>query len=228
MVFLPDDKKVLIVRKALRLNQSQLAHQLKVSAALVSAIERSKKKLTDAVMNKFVENLGVSRDWIFDFEGGCFAEQTPNAKKLNEAAVNALEELAQPLAAPLSVASTAIGISTSEVIQRLCKAYSAKNLKDLATNHLHISPTAISGWIKRNKIPDEQILKAIGERRITPEQLLSNDEYVLVKRLHLCEIILKMYTFDFSSRRQTIDVIERELKSLLKEYQTPLKLDEDD
>ena len=218
-----DDQKVLIIRKALGLNQAQLAKKLLVSPALISAIERGNKKLTDRVMDKFVGRLGVSRDWITDSEGNCFAEQTPKAEKLNEAVAITLEELGQKTNTAPSVAGIAIGISTGEVVKRLCQAYSAKNAKDLAINHLHISPTAISRWIKRNKIPDEQILKVIKDGKITPEQLLSNDEYILVKKYVLVGIIWDMYLGEAAKRPDSIIDIKLELERLLERHQPNIR-----
>ena len=223
-----DDKKVLIIRKALGVNQSQLAQKLKVSTALINAVEKRGHKLSDQLKNKLVEKLGVNRDWLNNVVVDCFSKQTINAEKLNEAAAKALESLAQPPIAPLSTTGIAIGIGTAEVVQRLCQAYSAKNLKDLATNHLQISPATITGWIKRNKIPEEQIVKVIKEGIITPEQLLSNDEYVLVKKYDLVDIIREMYVGDHSTSPRSTNEIKTELERLLKEYQKPIKKDEED
>jgi len=47
----------------------------------------------------------------------------------------------------------------------------------------------VSGWIRRNKIPEDQILRVLKEGKITPEQLLSNDEYVLIRKDVLVEMV---------------------------------------
>ena len=225
MPLITDGKKVLIVRKTLDMNQSQLAKKLVVSTALVSSIERGDNKFTDRIKDKFVESLGVNRTWITDSEGDVFSKLAPNFEKLNEIATRVLAELMQPPMAPLSTAGIAIGISTADVVQRLCLSYSAKNLKDLALNHLQVSPATISGWIKRERIPDDQILKVINEGVITPEQLLSNDEYVLVKKLDLVDIIREMYVGRMSPP-QTTSEIKSELERLLHQCQKPLETKE--
>ena len=217
MDFFTDREIVLVIRKALGMNMSQLAKKLDVSTTLVSSIEREKKNLTVTIKGRFVEKLGVNEDWIFHGEGDFFAEQTPNASKLNQAAAKAYQEISQPASGPIAAASSAIGISTKVMIRRLCQAYSAKNMKELAIDHLHISSNAISGWIKRNKIPEDQILKAIGEGKITPEQLLSNDEYVLIKKADLVEIYRKMYVGKDAKRPIMPYEIEEELNRQLKQ-----------
>ena len=217
----PPATKMLMVRKLVGLTQADFGEKIGVSAAQISSIERGEKRFTKGLMEQVITRFGVRREWIEDGIGEPFSAEKPAPPPLSMTAKGALVAAGLGPFAPTAAAALAMGIATTEILKKIAKAYGAKSVKELATEHFGINQATASGWIKRNKIPEEYLAKAINDKKITLGEIFTNDEYVMIRKIDLMEIFKKMASYkDMQNLKPSdlIDIFNRHLEH----YQKPL------
>lgn len=65
--------------------------------------------------------------------------------------------------------------SADEIIERLLKVYSVRQMKDLA-ELLGISAVAVTNWKKRNSVPTEVLFKTVQEKGVSLDWLVYGKE----------------------------------------------------
>lgn len=65
--------------------------------------------------------------------------------------------------------------SSDEIIERLLKVYSVRQMKDLA-ELMGISAVAVTNWKKRNSVPTEVLFKTVQEKNVSLDWLVYGKE----------------------------------------------------
>lgn len=190
---LSDAEIVATIRRVTGWTQTQLAHQIAVSAPQVSAIENDKKRLSRRVKEIMIHKLNVRTEWLEEGTGEPFDKNTPPPKPKMSGASKAIVTAAAicPAAPPLT-AAIALGVTTKTILDNLVDAYDARNTTDLAQRFLKVSQSTVASWIRRNKIPADVIEKAAEETGLKLEDVFTNEGYLHIKEIDLFEIIKKM------------------------------------
>jgi len=217
-----DGRKLLLLRKLLGYSQTTMSKQLKISSSQISAIERCEKPFAIGLKDLCVTKFGVRRAWIFDNIGEPFSEHKSPPPKVNMSTKGLILAAGLGPIAPTVAAAIALGIGTNEILNKIAKAYGAQNIKELAQKHFGVTPAAVSGWIKRNKIPEEYLVKAVVGGKITLEELLSNDEYVMIKKMDLMDVMKKVNEKADVRNMKPSDLVEI-FDEQLENYQKPLR-----
>ena len=173
--------------------QSQLAHQLAISVPQISAIEHGRINLSRRVIEILVHKLNVRRDWIETGEGEPFDKNTPPPPpQINRQTKVLATAIALTPFTPVISAGLAVGVGANEIINKIVDAYGARNPTDLAQRIFKTSQSTVASWIRRKRVPDEVVAKAIAETDLTLEDLLTTDGYVYIQQADLVEIIRRM------------------------------------
>jgi DNA-binding XRE family transcriptional regulator len=180
---LSDSEKLLRIRSEIGASQAQLSEMTGINPSTVGRVENKKIPIDTEIEKSLVERLGVNPKFLSNeaekpFKDGNKPESPPLTRK--QKGLLAAAGLGPVF--PAAAASLAIGIGVHEILEKLCRGYGAANIKELATKHLHISPSAISGWINRGKIPEEQLDKAINNKVITLDELRAKTEYFVINK----------------------------------------------
>lgn len=181
------------IRKATGWTQTQLAHLLAVSNAQISAIENGKKNLSKRLVELLIYKVNVRREWIEEGKGEPFDETNPPPKPVLSRGAKAIATAAvlSPFTPAVS-AAIAIGIGASEIVKKLIDAYDVKNATELAHKILNTGQSTVASWIRRDKVPEGVIAEAINKTDLTLEELLSNEDYIYIKKIDLVETIKRM------------------------------------
>lgn len=181
------------IRKATGWTQTQLAHQLALSGAQISAIENGKKQLSRRVVELLIYKLNVRRDWLEEGKGEPFDEDNPPPPPEMSRASKALVTAAvlTPFTPAVS-AALALGVGANEIINKIVDAYGVRNATDLAQKVFNTSQSTVASWIRRNKVPAEVVARALQETDLTLEEILSNNGYIYIRKVDLVEIIRRM------------------------------------
>lgn len=173
--------------------QTQLAHQLAISVPQISALENGKKQLSRRVVEILIHKLKVRREWIEAGEGDLFdKDNPPPPPQISRQTKVLATAIALTPFTPAITAALAVGVGANEIVNKLVDAYDARNPTDLAQRFFKTSQSTVASWIRRNKVPEEVIAKAIDEKKLTLEDLLSSDDYIYIRKVDLAEIIKRM------------------------------------
>ena len=181
------------IRKTTGWTQVQLGSQLALSGAQISAIENGKKHLSRRVIEILIHKLNVRQEWLEDGKGEPFDKNNPPPPPTLSRSAKAVATAAVlgPFTPAVS-AAIAIGVGANEIVNRLVDAYGARNATELAQNFFKTSQSTVASWVRRNRVPEEVIAKAIEETDLTLEDLLSNEDHVYIRKVDLVEIIRRM------------------------------------
>lgn len=181
------------IRKTTGWTQAQLAHMLAVSCAQISMLESGKKVLSKRLIELLIYKVNVRREWIEEGKGEPFDETNPPPKPVLSRGAKAITTAAvlSPLTPAVS-AAIAIGIGASEIVKKLIDAYDVKNATELAQKILNTGQSTVASWIRRDKVPEGVIVEAINKTDLSLEELLSNEDYIYIKKIDLVEIIKRM------------------------------------
>lgn len=137
-----------------------------------------------------VHKVNVRREWLEEGKGEPFDQENPPPKLVLSRSSKAIATAAvlSPFTPAVS-AAIAIGIGASEIVKKLVDAYDVKNATELAHKILNTGQSTVASWIRRNKVPEGVIAEAIEKTDMTLEELLSNEDYIYIKKIDLVEII---------------------------------------
>ena len=157
---------------------------------MIVRVESGNRPITKDIAETLVENAGVNPKFLANEEETPFREGTkPAPPPLTRKQKGLLAAAGLGPVFPAAAATIAVGIGVHEILEKLCRGYGAANVKELATKHLGISPSAVSGWIKRGRIPKEQLDKAVKNKAITHEDLHAQTEYFVINKHDFPDIL---------------------------------------
>jgi ribosome-binding protein aMBF1 (putative translation factor) len=192
---LSDAEVVVSIRNITGWTQSQLAQQLAVTRAQISFIENGKKNISKRLIEILVHKLNVRREWLEEGQGEPFDKNNPPPppQMSRQSKVLVTAAALGPFAPGFS-ATLAVAVGANEIIDKLVDAYDVRNPTELAQKIFKTSQSTVASWVRRNKVPEKVIERAIEETDLTIEQILTDGEYVYIKKVDLVDIIKRMST----------------------------------
>jgi transcriptional regulator with XRE-family HTH domain len=206
------------LRRSTGWTQFQLAHQLAISLPMISEIENGKRGISRRVIEILVHKLNVRRDWIETGEGEPFDANNPPPPPGVVRQTKAIATTAPVFKAQEISTAFSGGGDIVELVNKLAKAYGARNHTDLAQRIFKTSQSTVASWIRRNRVPDEIVAKALAETSLTLEELLTDKDYIYIRKVDLVEIIENMSQEVENFRKLKPSEIIRLLEAQLQEH----------
>lgn len=175
------------IREFHDLTQKEFGIQLEVTPAHISSLESGRKIPSKMFLRLLSLQFHVNMGWLETGEGEPFIDKKMSEsfkqeqkQKHSKAIASSLIVVASVLGPviPAVAAGLAIGVGASEIIDKMKKAYGAKNVKDLADNHLKVDRTSMAHWVSKNNVPRKYLEKAVAETGQPLEFFLLQDEVV--------------------------------------------------
>ena len=171
-------KAIGVIMEMAELNQASFAKKLEVTPGYVSNILTLRNQPSTILIKAICFEFGVNRNWVETGKGDPFTDKSLNKKYKIEKrktktrnSLLALAVLSTPVMPAVGV-GLSIGVGVAEIIDRMKDAFGAETVSDLAKDHLNVDRTAISHWIKDNRIPIKHIIKTIDNTDKDLEDLL--------------------------------------------------------
>lgn len=171
-------KAIELIMEMAEINQGSFARRLEVTPGYVSNIVTGRNLPSTIFIKAICYEFGVNRKWVETGKGDLFTDQSLNKKYKIEkrkpktrTSLMALAVLSTPII-PAVGAGLAIGVGANEIIEKMKEAFGAKTVSELAKDHLNVDRSAISHWIKDNKIPTKHIVNTIENTDSDLEDLL--------------------------------------------------------
>lgn len=172
-----------VIMEMAELNQGSFAKKLGATPGYVSNIVTGRNEPSTIFIKAICFEFGVNRKWVETGKGDPFTDESLNKKYKIEKrkpktrnSLLALAVLSTPVMPAVGVGLT-IGVGANEIIDRMKVAFGAKTVSELARDHLNVDRTAISHWIRDNKIPTKHIAKTLeNEGTHLEDLLLSKDD----------------------------------------------------
>ena len=175
------------IREFHNLTQKEFGISLEVTPAHISSLESGHKIPSRMFLRLLSLRFHANMDWLETGEGEPFTEKKISESFKQEQKQKHSKTIASSLIVVASVlgpvipavaAGLAIGVGASEIIDKMQKAYGARNVKDLADNHLNVDRTSMAHWVSKNNVPRKYLEKAVAETGQPLEFFLLQEEVV--------------------------------------------------
>lgn len=173
------------IREFHDLTQKEFGTQLEVTPAHISSLESGRKIPSKMFLRLLSLQFHVHMNWLETGEGEPFTDKKISESFKQEQKQKHSKTIASSLIVVASVlgpimpavaAGLAIGVGASEIIDKMQKAYGARNVKDLADNHLNIDRTSMAHWVSKNNVPRKYLEKAVADTGKPLEFFLLQEE----------------------------------------------------
>jgi transcriptional regulator with XRE-family HTH domain len=208
------------VRREIGLTKVQFARELTVTKEHVSAIEAGIRVPSDMMMELIACKFLVRKEWLKTGEGNIFREELLQSNRDKDDRKMTLSSKALVAAAvlgpvtPVLSASIAVSVGAASILKRICDAYGAKNMNDLAKK-FDIDRSTITHWKSSNNIPKKYIDKTVEDTGVALTELLSDHEHKYLKTQTIISIIseiLNDYGIDERDEQKLTTRLEEILK----------------
>ncbi|MBW2187260.1 MAG: helix-turn-helix domain-containing protein [Deltaproteobacteria bacterium] len=206
------------IRKIHNLTQKQFSEKLCVSKSLISIIESGAQSPSLTLIELIVYKFNINRNWITHGSGEIFSSEQKKENNSTSVASKAmaLAAVAGPVMPQVTLGIMA-SVGASHIIQKMVKAYGAKNSRELAENHLNISNSTIYSWRDKKKIPDKYIKQASKDTGIPVEYLISDESSLFMDKKVYFDFIKSLNDpakFNDMDYDQKSSILEQYLKNL--------------
>ena len=199
------------IRQFYKMNQQQFADRIGISKTYISLIEAQKKSPSQNVLNKINQNFSVNIGWLVDGKDEPFKDTKKNRdfivhirRPKSQKVLLAASALASPFM-PALTAGLALGVTADAIINKMQKAYEAKDEKALAHDIFDIDQANITRWKKNNHVPEKYIKKTASDTG-QPETYIKLDDSLVDELIDsMTDFVQEQFVF-FESKQFDRDV----------------------
>ena len=230
------------VRRTYGLTQKAFGARLAVTSSYISSLESGRKTPSKIILKLICYEFSVNAEWLESGKGDPFAvpgqnerfrqgqiEPPRKSSKVKGAHLLVTAAIHGPIM-PAVAAGLAIGVGASEIIDKMQKAYGARNVKDLADNHLNIDRTSMAHWVSKNNVPRKYLEKAVADTGHPLEFFFLQEEaieaghslVVEFTREQILEVLEELRVLDALHGHEdlsSIEIIKAKLKSKLEKLE---------